>query len=102
MPLIPNELELYYYVACLLISALALSVILVNRQAEFMSRRHAGFFYLIACGIFIDGVFGIAQTQDPRLHTIAFFIRTTGLFAWIISIFIKTMVEKYTSRGSHA
>lgn len=94
MPLIPNEWAIYYYVANLIVAGMILSVILIDRATMRMSTPHAGFFYVIAAGLFLEGVFGMVGSDDETLYRIAFLCRLSGVYALGISIFFRTVMDR--------
>jgi len=99
MPLIPIEWLPTYYVANLIVAGMMAFVIWVDRLTMRMSTPHCVFFFLIAAGLFAEGVFGVAGSHDETLFQIAFSARVCGVYALLISIFLKTMIDRLSNRG---
>jgi hypothetical protein len=104
MPLIPTDLLTTYAIFNFIVSAMVWSVIGMDHKARRMSQSHCAFFSCIASGLFLEGMFVLSGTQDESLYQLAFFMRVAGIWALGISIFMRTLVDKFhqQKRKAHA
>jgi hypothetical protein len=103
MPLIPTDWLLAYAVFNFVVSTMVWAVIWMDRHTKRMTQSHCAFFSCIASGLFLEGMFVLAGTRDESLYQLAFFMRVGGIWALGISIFLRTIVDRFDKlRGSHA
>jgi hypothetical protein len=95
MPLIPNEWLPVYYGFNVLVAAMLAFVIMLDRRTMRMSTPHAAFFHCIMAGLFLEGAVGLCGFQDERMFQMASNIRIAGIWALGVSIFIRTMADRF-------
>lgn len=99
--LILTEVATPIYFLDVIIGSLLLIVLFIDRETQRMSKPHAAFFTLMACGLISEGVFRLTGIDDPMLYEYTLLMRKTGWSCFVLSLAIRQIIDR-TQFGRYA